>query len=292
MRLAILLLAAIPLCAQFQVSASPESLKASQQIFGKSRGVGRWFVSVCSDYPTKQSIDRVRILQAVPSIPVLPMDETSDQLQRQAAQDSRSIIGNAGDAVMGLTGAGTAIGGFISGSPQAEYIGFGITGVQLLFRLFKGAHPAPNATPYLADELPETETLDAGACDRQRWVLAGVVHGAHAEQATIWLPGTRPTAGAPQKASEAMPSITPKIFTGPVMVPVKPGDPDATTTPSPEMLQPRGPTTRMTCDYDPAAGRVYDCSPQSELISPQAVVAAWAVSPKPPSFEVHVTTPG
>jgi hypothetical protein len=118
-------------------------------------------------------------------------------LNRKAASDSRSVIGNVGDAVLAVAGGGTALGGLAAGSPTAQYVGWGITAVQVGLKLFRTAHPPPNAQPYITDMLPDQIALDAGKCLPDKWVVASLTHNAHTEQATIFLPGdpvaTQPT---------------------------------------------------------------------------------------------------
>jgi hypothetical protein len=152
----------------------PLSLRNTQAVFGKASALGIWIATVCSATPVM--LFREEIMMAAPDLHDVPNTLAIDELNRQAARDPRSLIGNNGDAALGLAStAATAI-GLAANSSAGPYVGLGLSLFQFIFQHFKRV--APNPQPYLKNLLADRIVIDDPRGCQWGYVVASLMHNA------------------------------------------------------------------------------------------------------------------
>jgi hypothetical protein len=173
-------LAPQPVFVTVRLTIKPLSLISTKSVYGKGQTVGKWTPTVCNDSAVKVDVSRDRLLMAVPELHELPSDLAQDVIGRTAAADPRSVIGDTGDAAMGLMAQVTTAAGVIAKSSRATYAGLGIGVLQIGLQLLKKHAPKPQ--PYYSELLPDSFALGPMQCTsdigKHFFIVASLLHGA------------------------------------------------------------------------------------------------------------------
>ena len=176
MKLAVLLLAALPALPQVTATLKPVSVSGAHGAIG-SRKVGLWTASITSRYAIPVDLPHERITQSFPLLRDLPNRLAEDLLTRQSSDSFWSVVARWGPPL--LTAGVAAYGSY-------NRIAQGVTLATLLFGRAGQRAPAPSL--YFSDFCPEHIMLAAyGAATC--FIASGIVPGAAPMTALIDIAG-------------------------------------------------------------------------------------------------------
>jgi len=175
-RLAAILITALPAFPQVTATVKPISISGTQGAIG-GRNVGLWTVSLSSRYAVAVDLPHERITQSFPLLRDIPNRLAEDLLTRQSSNSFWSVLARWGPPVLA---AGVAAYG------SYEEVGQGIVLATLLFGRAGQRAPAPSI--YFSDFCPERITLAAYGATTC-YIASGIVKGAAPMTALIDIPG-------------------------------------------------------------------------------------------------------
>lgn len=191
MRLAILILAALPALAQIKVQAQPASFAASAPALGPGKEAGAWKILACNTYGVAKIFDSTELLMALPSLPVLDEQEADALLNQRTRNSKWAKLGRGAMTAASIAGFVLA---FRSGDASAitsirvaSGVQGGIAVLQLIGKDAESRAPVYRNTSPLEPIITLAARGTPGACI-QRKVMASLVHGAKTMTATIDLP--------------------------------------------------------------------------------------------------------
>ena len=187
MRIAALLVAALPAVAQVTVTVKPISISGSRGALGGNK-VGLWTVSLTSRYAVPVDVPSERISQSFPQLRDIPNRLAEDILTRQSSNSFWSIVARWGPSLLAAAGAAYGAHGIAAGRNSQAWIGQGITLAPLLLGRAAQRAPAPNL--YFSDFCPAHIGLTAygsATC----YLASDIVKNAASMTAVIDIPGVR-----------------------------------------------------------------------------------------------------
>lgn len=162
--LAFFAMLALPASAQYSVTFIP--LTGVEQVFPHGRDYSLWSVRVCAEADMVRAIPRERILNAVPSVPMMPNELAFDLLTRDASRSKWAVLGRIGGLLVQYAPAGLSLWGATTGDTTLAKSGAiaGLSMGLLGLGVNRAVQRTPAPQPYFERFLPPAVVLTGRGC--------------------------------------------------------------------------------------------------------------------------------